>query len=146
MKTTITLAFCLFVSLASFGQSDSYVKKLNKYFELNGTEETFETVVEQMMEQMKSTRTDVPAEIWDEFSQEMQKTSLKDLTKMLAPVYYKHLTEADLDKLNAFYQSDVGKKLAEKTPIITQESMAIGQQWGLQIAEKVIKELEKKGY
>lgn len=47
----------------------------------------------------------------------------------MAPVYEKHLTEADLNEVIKFYNSPVGKKLAGKTPAITQESMAAGQTW-----------------
>jgi hypothetical protein len=56
------------------------------------------------------------------------------------------LSEADLKEIIKFYESSVGKKLAQKTPVITQESMQAGQQWGQVIAGKVMKKMQEKGY
>lgn len=62
------------------------------------------------------------------------------------PIYQKHLTEADLLKVIAFYDTPTGKKFSEKTPFITQEAMIVGQQWGKQMAERVLSKLKEKGY
>jgi hypothetical protein len=40
----------------------------------------------------------------------------------------------------------VGKKFAEKTPLITKESILAGQEWGKQIGQKVVDRLKDKGY
>lgn len=64
----------------------------------------------------------------------------------MLPIYQKHLTEADLHGIIAFYDTPVGKKFAEKTPLITLESMIAGQEWGLQIGQQVIDKLKNKGY
>ena len=71
---------------------------------------------------------------------------MDELADMLAPVYEKHMTENDLKKIIEFYQTPVGKKYAEKTPLITQESMQVGQQWGMRIGQKVMERLKEKGY
>lgn len=68
------------------------------------------------------------------------------LINMILPVYQKHLTEADLKGIIAFYETPVGKKYAEKTLLITQESMLAGQEWGKKIGEKVTDKLRDKGY
>jgi len=65
---------------------------------------------------------------------------------MLVPVYQKHLSESDLKNVIAFYQSPAGKKFAEQTPIITTESMQVGQQWGLKIAQQFMEKIKAKGY
>jgi hypothetical protein len=77
---------------------------------------------------------------------EMLKTSIDDLVTVMVPVYKAHLSEADLKEIIKFYESSVGKKLAQKTPVITQESMQAGQQWGQVIAGKVMKKMQEKGY
>ena len=35
------------------------------------------------------------------------------------------------------YKTPVGKKLAEKIPLITQESMQVSMEWGMEIAQKM---------
>ena len=64
----------------------------------------------------------------------------EDLSEMLIPVYLKNLEEEDLDGLIKFYQSPPGKKFIAAQPAILQESMAIGQKWGTDLAERAMKE------
>lgn len=65
---------------------------------------------------------------------------------MLAPVYIKYMTIEDLKEMKIFYQIPVGKKYAISSPMIMQESMQVGQQWGKKLGEDVIKKLQEKGY
>lgn len=138
--------FVLLFSAPSFAQDASYSKKLHAFLEANGTMETFKTAIKGMIETMSQSNDKIPAEFWAEFEKEAVGTSLDDLVALLAPVYSKHLTEADLDKLMEFYHSPVGKKLADKTPIITQESMLAGQAWGQKLGERVVARMKEKGY
>jgi hypothetical protein len=71
---------------------------------------------------------------------------MDDLVTLLAPVYEKHLTEADLNEVIKFYNTPAGKKLAQKNPAIMQDSMVAGQTWGMKVAEKVQAKLKEKGY
>ncbi len=73
----------------------------------------------------------------------MMSTSITELVKLLVPTYQKHLSLEDLKGIIAFYESPLGIKYAEKTPFITQESMAIGQQWGMLLGQKIAKKMEK---
>jgi hypothetical protein len=53
-------------------------------------------------------------------------------------------------QLITFYRQPIGQKLLEKTPIVAQESMAVGQQFGQSIAVElqrlVTEELRKRGH
>lgn len=115
-------------------------------FKVSGTEETYHTVIQQMFGMFKQQYPQVEEEIWDEFEKEFSKTSLDDLTEMLVPVYNKYLTIEDLEAMIEFYSTPTGKKFARNTPMITQESMQIGQEWGLKMGEDFIKKMQEKGY
>ena len=115
-------------------------------FEVSGSEETYTTVISQMFDIFKQQHTEVDKEIWDELEKEFQKTSISDLIEMLAPVYKKYLSKEDLTELIKFYKTPTGKKFAKNTPLIMQESMQIGQQWGMQIGQKFEEKLKAKGY
>jgi hypothetical protein len=65
---------------------------------------------------------------------------------LVTPIYDKYYTEADIDQLITFYNSPIGKKSVELMPVIMQESMSVGQEWGKKIAEKIAKKLKDKGY
>jgi hypothetical protein len=60
----------------------------------------------------------------------------------MVPIYQKHFTHNDIKAFIAFYESEAGRKLAQKTPVITEEAMQVGQQWGAEMATKIIKKIE----
>jgi uncharacterized protein len=67
------------------------------------------------------------------------------LTEMIIPVYQKYYTEQELRTAIEFYKTPDGKKMIERSPLVMQESMEIGQKWGREIAEKVMDRMEKEG-
>ena len=52
-------------------------------------------------------------------------------------VYKNHYSESDLREAILMFKTPIGKKIAEKTAIITQESLPISMQWGMEISEKI---------
>ncbi|CAG4998204.1 hypothetical protein DYBT9275_01953 [Dyadobacter sp. CECT 9275] len=146
-KFIVTVLICLLTSSISFGQSDpAYQKKLQKMFEVSGSEQTYKVAIQQMFQMFKQQKANVPENVWTEFEGEFLKTSIKDLVTMLEPVYQKHLTIDELQKIIEFYDTPTGKKFAEKTPFIMQESMQIGQQWGMKIGQEFQEKMKAKGY
>ncbi len=147
MKLKYFLSGVVLLTSVIFCQAqDSYTTALKKYFEASGSAEAFKTAVTSMMSNFKNMNTQVPEEFWKEMENEMLKTSIDDLVALMVPVYKTHLSEQDLKEIIKFYESSVGKKLAQKTPVITQESMQAGQQWGQVVAGKVMKKMQEKGY
>jgi hypothetical protein len=149
MKSARIFSIALLLVLGSVATShaqDAYNKKLHEYLEAGGAMETFKAAIKQMMGSFRQSATTVPSEFWDEAEKEMLGTSLNELVDLLAPVYKKHLSEADLDELIKFYKSSIGKKLAEKTPLITQESIQAGQAWGQKLGQRIVDKLKEKGY
>lgn len=145
----IRFAFIFVFSLCSsafvFGQTTDYKATLKKMFEVSGSEAAYKSGIAQMFAMFKQSQ-EVPPTVMKELEQEFMKTSMDDLVDMLVPVYEKHLTRDDLLKLIEFYQTPAGAKFAKKTPLIMQESMQIGQAWGMQIGQEFEKRLKEKGY
>lgn len=140
---TFSIAFFTF----SFGQvNDDYSKTLKEMFKVSGSEESYQAAIKQMLVMFKQQKTNVDPKVWDECENEFSKTSINDLVDMLAPVYIKYMTLEDLKEMIKFYQTPVGLKFAKSTPLIMQESMQIGQQWGMKLGQEVTKKLQEKGY
>jgi uncharacterized protein len=118
-------------------------EKVRHLLQLTGAGELGTQMIDQMIVSFKQTMPDVPDEFWTGFR---AKVKPSDMVDMLVPVYEKHLTEADLDALIAFYSSPVGRRFVEKQPLILADSMKIGQAWGERLAGEVVDELQKKGY
>lgn len=149
MKKLVLVSFVLILITGSTyakTESKTYPATLKKYLEACGSIETFQTVLKNMIGSFRSMHSSVPGEVWDEVEKEFSATSIDDLVDMLAPVYEKHLTEADLKEIIKFYNTSAGKKIAQKTPAIMQDSMEAGKIWGMKIGEKVMNKLKEKGY
>lgn len=57
------------------------------------------------------------------------------LEEMLLPVVAKYLTRAEVETINRFYQTPVGKKLVSLMPIIARESRGAGEEMGRKLAD-----------
>jgi hypothetical protein len=144
MRTKIPFTLLLFsISVLTAQVADSYESTLNEMIRVSGTGEAFIASVQQMKNMFKNQFTDINDNDWNEIEEYINRESFPNLIKQLKPVYQKHLTEEDLKLIITFYKSEAGKKFAIKTPFIAQESMMVGQQWGIELGQK-IKELAKK--
>ena len=109
--------------------------------ESTGAGEVGVQVINQMLPAMKQLVPNAPEEFWQDFMAEINADEMIDL---VIPIYQKYLTEEDIQAINAFYNTPEGKKLIRVQPLIIQESMQVGQQWGEEIARKVIKRYEEE--
>ena len=123
---------------------DEYTKTLYTYFQKSGSEASFSQVVSQLVGMMKDKYPEIDKSFWKEFEKEMKNSSMIDIAVKLTPIYKKYLTLDDLKQIIAFYESPVGKKLSDNTPAISSESISIGQEWGRELAQKIVSKLEAK--
>ncbi|WP_309891546.1 DUF2059 domain-containing protein [Archangium sp.] len=115
-------------------------RKVRELMALSGAEETGKQMLVTMtshFEQMPS----VPPGFVEKFLQLAAEESLVD---MLVPVYMRHFTEEDLDAAIAFHESPAGRRFIAAQPLVLQESMKLGEQWGVQLAEKALRALAEE--
>ncbi|WP_299806735.1 DUF2059 domain-containing protein [uncultured Shewanella sp.] len=89
----------------------------------------------QMLPALKNIIPDAPEAFWTDYLAEFNP---EDLVEMTVPIYQKYLTEEEVQALNDFYDTPAGKKLIKVQPLIMQESMMAGQQWGQAVAQDVM--------
>lgn len=146
-KFISTLSLIFILTNLSFGQTDNeYRETLQTMFKVSGSEEIYQTAISQMFTMFKEQYSSVKEETWVSLEAEFKNTSINDLIELLTPTYQKHLTLEEIKGLIEFYETPVGKKYAQKSPLIMQESMQIGQQWGMKIGEEFAKKMKDKGY
>ena len=143
MKHLLLIAFVLTLSINTNAQTDTKEKLIKEMLDLSGANKMALQTMEMMITSFKKQMPTVNTDFWDEFMKEAQ---TGDLISMIAPVYAKHFTEAEIKELIAFYKTPIGKKLVEKLPVITQESYGIGEEWGKALSEKVVAKLKAAGY
>lgn len=106
--------------------------------EVTGSGEIGVQVMEQMRDALRPTAPDLPDEFWDRVFSEVD---AGELVELVVPIYVEHLTEDEMRAAIAFYRTPEGRSLVGKLPAITQESFAVGQQWGMEIAQQVMEEI-----
>ncbi|HRC85355.1 MAG TPA: DUF2059 domain-containing protein [Thermoanaerobaculia bacterium] len=99
-------------------------------------------VMNQMLPSLKKLVPEAPDSFWTDFFKEARPEALVEL---VVPIYDKYFNEADLDALIAFYTSPVGRKAIQVLPSVMAESMQAGQQWGQEIAKRVVERARKDG-
>lgn len=114
-------------------------KDIRKLLKITGSEKLAKQNFELMLRQLKLAFYQVPTTFWDGFE---EKAEMNQITELIVPIYAKHFTHEEVKDLVKFYNTSLGKKLIEKTPLIQQESMKAGQKWGEDLSKEVLEEIE----
>ena len=73
-----------------------------------------------------------------------------DFVDAIALIYARNFTVDELHEVTAFYSSPIGQKFLARMPLIAQETVAMGQRFGQEIAgemrRRMIDELHKRGH
>jgi hypothetical protein len=100
--------------------------------------------IEQGIESQKKEDASVP-EIYVTTFVARAKEQIPALLDRLAPIYASRFSSAELQQLLAFYDTPVGRHLAEQSAAIDTDSMKAAQLWGVGVAGDLMKELAAKG-
>ncbi len=126
---------------AQGGDEAAKRQDIRRLLELTGSAQLGQQIIGQMMATFKRTNPNVPESFWNQTAKEFDSKTMIDL---IVPIYDKHLTHEDVKGLIAFYESPLGRKMVSVLPAITQESMQAGQQWGMEVAQRVQQKLEAR--
>jgi len=144
--TRFVLVACFCFSAVTASAADQKTagakeQKVRRLLTLIKAEAMAGQMLDVMMGSMQENLGDGSDEFWKSFKSQVK---VDELVEMLVPVYADNLDESDIDGLIEFYGSPVGQKFVSKQGIIIQQSMAVGEKWGAQVAERAIQQLEKK--
>lgn len=118
---------------------------VRQLIERSRTAEQMLTVMEAAMPSQRAASPGIPAVFWDRFLVEARARQ-GELVDMIGEIWARHFTTDDLRQLLAFYDTPLGRKLLATQPVIAQESMLAGQQWGQRIGMAVGAKLEAEGH
>ena len=157
MRTRIAFV-CLLVTLlpASSRTAQSSVDPateadIRELLEVSGTAKSTQTLVTKMSSDMRrmleNTLPPGPKrnEILDTFFKKFAaKANSGDLARQMVPIYAKYLTHDDIKSLLEFYKSPAGQHFVKVAPEMMQEGYTVGSQWGQQIAQETMQEMQQK--
>jgi uncharacterized protein len=134
----LLLALCPVVA-ARADVSPEKRAEIDTMLRLTGMEKLVSQMMVQMTARMKAEAPQISSEFWDKLSARMTGQSFID---KIVPIYDKYYTIEDLHAVNTFYSSPAGQKILSTLPQVMHESMQIGQEWGKQVAQEVVAEMQ----
>jgi hypothetical protein len=136
MKKTIVILALIVTFFTCHSQNESYKDVLLEYMEVQGSLDSFNNSIDQMSQMMGG---QIEADKLKPIMDEM----FLSLVDALVPVYKNHLSIQDLKDGIEMYKTPIGKKIAQKTPLITQETMNVSMQWGMEFSSKIQELMQK---
>ena len=136
MKKPIIILALIVTFFTSHSQNESYKDVLLEYMEVQGSLDSFNSSIDQMSQMMGG---QIEADKLKPIMDEM----FLSLVDALVPVYKNHLSIQDLKDGIEMYKTPIGKKIAQKTPLITQETMNVSMQWGMEFSSKIQELMQK---
>jgi hypothetical protein len=125
-KFLIVFTFSLSVLTQVNAQEISEFKKETiEFLKITGAGEAFENAIAQIGAM-------VSEENKEAYTKEANGT-LDGLYGKMAELYMQEFTQDEIKELVAFYNTDLGKKLATKQLGLTQKAMMFGQSWGMEV-------------
>ncbi|MCO6161242.1 DUF2059 domain-containing protein [Flavobacterium sp. NRK F7] len=131
-KILVTLVVVLAAQFAS--AQDAFKADVLKVLKASGSAAQMEIAKEQVMN-------NIPESKRAEFSKDFD-ASLPALYDKMAKVYMEVYTHNDIKKMLEFYNSPVGKKIAEKASELTKKNMAASQEWGMELQGMMMKYMQ----
>jgi uncharacterized protein len=161
----VSIAVAVFIlALAVFGgrhavaqsQSPDAIAAARELVAASRAAEQLKTLLPIIMQQLKPAIVQGRAEVGRDFDSvmpqliEAMSARSEAFAEGIAAIYARTFTVDELQQVTAFYRGPVGQKFLEKMPVIAQESMAMGQKFGQEIAgelrSRMIDELRKRGH
>jgi len=141
-KLIFVLAFVIGTSaFGIYGQTKN--DDILKLLRVSGADKMADQMMALIIPQFKQLVPGIPDAFWVKFR---EKLNMDDLLFACIPAYSKFYTHDEIKQLIKFYESPLGKRMVEVTPLLTQETMAIGQKWGEKLGQDIVNELIKDGY
>ena len=117
---------------------------IRRLLELTGAARLALQGMETMVPAQRAANPQVPPAFWDAFLAHAHR-DLNQLVDSMVPIYAARFSQQELEQLVRFYESPLGKHLTEAQPQILQESMQVGQRWGMQIGKAIGESLARSG-
>ncbi len=173
MRSIFLTLFSL-ICFSAVAQVDAFQGDIIEYLNVKGTQqeytETYVGVIDAVKKNFKSSN--VPENEWEEMKLDKDK-SMEDLIYFISFAYRKHFTQneissmtnfynteaaqrmiaegeiftdKDIAAIDAFFESELGKKVTAKQPELTIEIKKISTQWKSDLFVEKMSFLVKKGY
>lgn len=144
--TTLLLCLAFVITMQAQAPADKeYQAAVTKMLEVSNSLDAMKQMAPQIIAMVKQQAPEAPQAFWDDM-EKMMVSMYDEIIKAIIPIYQKYFTLQDIQGIIAFYESPVGKKMAESNTKIAMEIMPVAQQIGMQTMQKLMEEAKTKEY
>lgn len=136
MKKGILILFIL-LSTHGYAHSETKQEKIAELVQVMDMDKMVDAMYAQMLPMMKNMSkemgvTDAETEIFDKYFAEMttvlrEEMSWAKMEPAVIEIYNKNFSEKEISDTLAFYKTESGQSILKKMPVVSQESMMMGQ-------------------
>jgi hypothetical protein len=125
MRKVFLIALVALLSITINAQEkDQFTKDTEKLMEIL-IKPSFDPLVEQFLSMVSDEKKEA-------FKKEVEGT-FPELYDSMAKIYKDEFTHDEIKELLKFYATPIGKKMAEKSGVMAQKGMMVGQTWGMKL-------------
>lgn len=119
-------------------------KSIRKLIELTRATQTMLEGMKVGLEAQKKAQPGIPDVFWEEFLKRST-ANIDEFVTILVGVHDRNYTKEQIDEMVAFFETPLGRMMAEKQPAVALETVAAAERWGMKMGMQVMMELTEKG-
>lgn len=119
-------------------------RAIRKLIALTHAERTMLEGMKVGLDAQKKAQPDIPDVFWDEFIKRAT-ANIGEFVTVLVGIHDRHYTKEQIDQMIAFFETPLGRMMAEKQPAVALETVGAAERWGMKMGMQVMMELTEKG-
>jgi hypothetical protein len=119
-------------------------KAIRKLIALTHAERTMLEGMKVGLAAQKKAQPAIPEVFWEEFIKRAT-DNIGEFVTILVGVHDRHYTKDQIDQMIAFFETPLGRMMAEKQPAVALETVGAAERWGMKIGMQVMMDLTEKG-
>ena len=119
-------------------------KAIRKLIALTHAERTMLEGMKVGLAAQKKAQPEIPDAFWEEFIKRAT-DNIGEFVTILVGVHDRHYTKDQIDQMIAFFETPLGRMMAEKQPALALETVGAAERWGMKMGMQVMMDLTEKG-
>ncbi len=142
MKKSAHLFFGLFMLMTLFSSAQDKADKelVETYLEANGSLDQYKFAYDQLLIMLNKQypKSEANAQGWN-YLQDNKEKAMVDMKSLLAPIYQRNFSQADISEMIGFYQTETGKQLIkDRTKMTEVQKQELNSYYSTEVGQKVI--------
>jgi hypothetical protein len=119
-------------------------RAIRKLIALTHAERTMLDGMKVGLDAQKKAQPQIPAVFWEEFIKRAT-DNIGEFVTILVGVHDRHYSKEQIDQMIAFFETPLGRMMAEKQPAVALETVGAAERWGMKMGMQVMMDLTEKG-